>query len=393
MINSIIRSVRSKKPSDFVRIKSGTVRRYETTFQSVEQRTVKRVKPYIIQEDSLVSYKVVNQLDEEVWRQFVDLHPQGNVFHTPEMFQVFAQTKGFRPTLWAVVRNNGEVVALFLPVQVTLKRLLRKLTTRAIGYGSVLCLPTEEGRQALELLLKTYVRKTKHECLFTELRNLSNLEDFQPTLQQSGFSYEPHLNYLIDISLSPEAVFENIGKRTRKNIRHGINRGEVIVHEVKERKEIAICYELLRQTYQAAQVPLQDISLFEAAFDLLLPKGMVRFTLAHDGQAPAAVSVELLYKDVVYGWYGGMDRAYSSHSPNELLMWNILEWGAQNGYRIYDFGGAGKPDEEYGVREFKAKFGGELVCYGRNTYVHAPSLLRLSKWGYEIVRQWFYDRI
>jgi lipid II:glycine glycyltransferase (peptidoglycan interpeptide bridge formation enzyme) len=85
---------------------------------------------------------------------------------------------------------------------------------------------------------------------------------------------------------------------------------------------------------------------------------MVRFTLARVGQASAAVSVELVYKDVIYGWFGGMDRAYGSFLPNELLTWHILKWGTEKGFRLYDFGGAGKPDEEYGVSNFKAKFGG-----------------------------------
>ena len=38
-------------------------------------------------------------------------------------------------------------------------------------------------------------------------------------------------------------------------------------------------------------------------------------------------------------------------------MWHTLDWGAEDGYSLNNFGGAGKPDEEYGVRDFKAKFG------------------------------------
>jgi lipid II:glycine glycyltransferase (peptidoglycan interpeptide bridge formation enzyme) len=49
-------------------------------------------------------------------------------------------------------------------------------------------------------------------------------------------------------------------------------------------------------------------------------------------------------------------------------------------------GGAGNPDEEYGVPNFKAKFGGELVSFGRNICVHKPLLLCLSKLGYRIYR-------
>ena len=161
----------------------------------------------------------------------------------------------------------------------------------------------------------------------------------------------------------------------------------MVIEEVNQRERVALFYELLQKTYAAVQVPLADRSLFEAAFDVLYPQGMVKFLLARVGDDYAAGSVELICKDRIYGWYGGTDRAYSDYIPNELLLWHIFQWGAENGYKVYDFGGAGKPDEEYGVRDFKAKFGGELICFGRNICIHAPFLLRLSGLGYRIYRR------
>jgi len=236
--------------------------------------------------------------------------------------------------------------------------------------------------------LQTYTHEVDGTPLFTELRNLSSLEAVQPILREHGFVHEDYLNYLIDLNRPPEQIFQGMGRRTRKNIRRELRRGTVVVEEVKEREQISSCYELIRKSLKLAHVPPADRSLFEAAFDVLCPKGMARFTLARVGQTPVASSVELIYRDVVYGWYGGMDRGYGSHVANDLLTWHILQWGAENGYRLYDFGGAGKPGEEYTVRDFKAKFGGELVCYGRNTYVHSHKLLWLSKQGYRLLRRW-----
>ena len=334
--------------------------------------------------------QILQSLDEERWRRFVESQPAGNIFHTPEIFQVLAQTRGHRPALWAAVQEDGQILALLLPVQITLiAGPLRRLTTRAVAYGGVLYDPSPAGHEALGALLRGYTQKTGREALFTELRNLSDVSAVRPLLEECGFVHADHLNYLIDLKRPPEAIFKSIGHRTRKNIRHALNQGQVSITEVQDREQLSICYGLLHQTYQAAHVPLADRSLFQAAFDVLYPKGMARFTLACVGQAPAATSVELLYKDVMYGWYGGVDRAYSSYMPNELLMWHILQWGAERGYRLYDFGGAGNPDQEYGVRDFKAKFGGELVSFGRNTCVHAPTLLGLSELGYRILRRLF----
>jgi hypothetical protein len=335
------------------------------------------------------SIQIVDSLPHDQWMEFVGDHPDSNIFHTPEMFQVFNRTKGHRPDLWAATRGN-RILALLLPVRITLMHgLFRHFTTRSIAYGSVLSATDKEGKDALSQLLEIYTNEVDGGVLFSQLRNLSNLEIIQPILRKYGFVYEDYLNYLIHLNRSPEAIFENFGRRTRKNIRRGLKQKETIVEEVKERDQLSICYDLLRRSYHAAQVPLADQSLFEAAFDVLYPKGMVRFTLARVGEIQVATSVELLYKDVMYGWYGGVDREYSSYVPNELLMWNILKWGAEKGYRLYDFGGAGKPNEQYGVRDFKAKFGGELVSFGRNTYVHSPLLLRLSKLGYRTLRHLF----
>ncbi len=337
-----------------------------------------------------MKFNIVTELDEQVWQQFLADNPDANIFHTPEIQEVFSSVKGHKPTLWAAVDVNDQVQALLTPVNVTLMDgVLSKLTTRAVVYGSVLYNRTSEGQAALEQLLQTYNSETKKQgILFTELRNLVDLTDIQSTFEKNGFTFEGHLNYLIDIDRPAEEVMQSIGKRTRKQIRRGLRQGQVIVDEVKEKSQLQEWYALLQRTYSAAQVHLGDITLFESAFDVLYPKGMIKFLTASVEDKMVSCSAELLFKHIIYGWYSGVDREYSSYIPNELLMWNLLEWGAnQKEYRVYDFGGAGKPDEEYGVRDFKAKFGGDLVNYGRNTYIHQPNLLKVSKLGYEIYQR------
>ncbi|HLF25793.1 MAG TPA: GNAT family N-acetyltransferase [Anaerolineae bacterium] len=332
--------------------------------------------------------QIVRRLDEDGWKAFVDHHPRGNIFHTPEMHQVFAKTRKHRPEVWAALNDRAEIAALMTPVQVTLMNsVLRRLTTRSVVYGGALCHDAPEGRAALRQLLEAYAEHAQRESLFTELRNLRDVSELQPILTGAGYAYEEHLNYLIDLNRPLAAVLQSIGPRTRKKIRKGLRDGRVRVREVSDRADLAHWHTTLQKTYESAHVPLADPSLFEAAFEVLYPKGMAVFLLAEIAGIAVACSVELPYKDTIYGWYGGCDRAYSECLPNELLIWHILEWGASHGYRVYDFGGAGKPGETYGVRDFKAKFGGELVCYGRNICKHTPGLLRLSQWGYSVYRK------
>jgi lipid II:glycine glycyltransferase (peptidoglycan interpeptide bridge formation enzyme) len=305
------------------------------------------------------------------------------------MFQVFARTKGHQPELWAAVDQNSKILTLLLPVHITLMDgLLRRLTTRSVVYGSVLCQDNVAGQKALYLLLNTYAKNIASQSLYTELRNLHNVTNLQPVLRDCGYVYEDHLNYLIDLERPLEDIMQSIGHRTRKQIRREVKKSRVIIKEVNQRDQLIEWYKVLQETYTVAKVPLADATLFEAAYDILYPRGMVKFLTAWIEDTCVACSAELLFKDVIYGWYGGVNRAFTAYVPNEMLIWHILQWGVENGYRVYDFGGAGEPTKEYGVRNFKAKFGGNLVCYGRNVFVQAPGLLRLSKQAYHLLRGW-----
>ncbi len=332
--------------------------------------------------------RLVHNLDEEAWRAFVTGHPAGNIFHSPEMTRVFAQAQGYDPAIWAVLGAEDEILALFLPVQITIldNLFLRRLTTRAVAYGSVLSAPTAAGQQALDLLLRAYNREMKSRLLFTELRNLEDLSDVQPVLAANGLAYEDHLNFLIDLTRPTDEIWGAVRSNAQRNIRKAQKAGVDIV-EVEDLPALAEAYAVLQQVYRRIQVPLPDESLFRAAFEHLRPRGMFRVLLACvEGRGIGALTL-LLYKGVMTYWYTGTLREFWSFRAGDLLVWTALELGQAHGMHTFDFGGGGKPDEEYGVRDFKAKFGGNLVNYGRNICVHAPLRLNVSQMGFQLLRR------
>ena len=334
-----------------------------------------------------MSPRVVRDLDRATWSDFVHRTSTGNVFHTPEMADVFARAAGHRPELWAVL-DGDEILGLLPTVRLTLLRgLMAPLTTRSVAYGGLLVADRPGAAGAVSELLQTYGAEAGRRSLFTELRNVHDEGQLRGTIEQAGYRYEPHLNYLIRLDRPPDEVYRSMGRRTRQHIRRALGRQDVRITEVGRVDEVAAWYRTLQRTYRHAGVPLADESLFRAAWEVLAPRAMIRLYTAWVGDAPAACSAELTYRDRIYAWYGGTDRAFSAKVPNELLMWHILDWGARNGYAVYDFGGAGRPDEPYGVRDFKAKFGGDLVEFGRFVAVHAPRRLAVSERGYRVYRR------
>jgi serine/alanine adding enzyme len=333
--------------------------------------------------------RVVRQLDHATWRGFVEEESGGNVFHTPEMFQAFLRAAGYHPSLWAAVDAETRPVALFLPVEISLVRgPLRYLTTRAVAYGSVLCRPDDRGRGALAVLLQRYTQEVKRSVMFTELRNTSNMQAVQPVLVNRGFAFQEHLNFLIDLTCPPEEIWAGIRPNARRNIRKA-ERLKVRVREAKDMADIDTAYRVLLDAYKRLRVPLPPVSLFRATFEILGPLGMMRVLLAAVDGATVGALMLLLHKGVALYWYTGMRRQHSAYRPADLLVWRSLELARDLGFEIFDFGGGGTPREGYGVRDFKAKFGGDLVNFGRNTHVHAPVRFKLGQAGY---RAWRHVR-
>lgn len=328
-----------------------------------------------------------NSLDENVWREFVCKHPQSTIYHTPEMFKVFKRTNGYKPTIWTVVDEHPTILALLLPVNISLMSgPFYHWTTRAVVNGSVICIPGEEGKESLKLLLNAYNREMHNRILFTEFRNSFDLSDIQPTLIECKYYFEDHLNYLIDLDQTEETLWRSISKSGRQSIRSSEHKG-TIVEEISERTQIKIVYQLLQGVYSRIHVPLADISLFEAAYDILAPSHMLKVFFARVDDQFIGTTIILMHNRRIILWYLASDRGFSSYSSGELLMWRIIQWGKEHGFHEFDLGGGGKPNEEYGPRKFKAKFGGKSVYYGRNICIHSPFRLQFSKQIYSWIRK------
>lgn len=331
--------------------------------------------------------QIVRELDRDRWQEFLDCQPPGGIFHTPEVYTVFEKAAGHAPELWAAVDAAGWPAALFAPVRVTvLGGPLRPLTTRSVAFGSVLAAPGKPGQTGLDQLLRAYNRKAGFGTLFTELRNPIQLNGLQPTLDANGYRFEDHLNFLIDLTQPESRLWSNIRSNARRNIRKAQAEG-VEVREVDDPAEMASVYAVLQAVYQRIQVPLPDESLFQAAYEVLRPRGMMRVLVARAGEATIGALTLLVYRGVMLYWYTGTLREHSSLRPADLLVWRALQLGSATGCQVFDFGGGGRADEAYGVRDFKAKFGGEQVNFGRNVCVHGPVRLALSLVGYRLVRR------
>lgn len=335
---------------------------------------------------------VVDSLDEMQWARFVSEHPRGSIFHTPQMAAVFAATKYYSPLLLAALDRQGRILGLLTAVRVqSLPDPLGAFASRSIFYAEPICRDSAEGTQALAALIAEHDHRMQPRVLFTEVRPQAAQGAEAGAFRDAGYQHEGYLNYLIDLRVPEEKLWRNLSNTCRANVRRAERKG-VTIQEVHSEGGIETAYGLLHKTYQHANVPLADKSLFLNSFRILRPRSMLRIFIAYHQKIAVGVSVMLLYNKTAYEWYWGVERLRSVY-PAECITWHRILWGKQNGFDIYDFGGAGWPDKPYGVRDFKAKFGGDLVNYGRYRRVYSKWKFVLAEATYELVRKSVYARM
>ena len=327
----------------------------------------------------------ISQINKTVWSDFVIKHPNGNIFQTPEMYQVYLKTKNYEPVFLAVENENKEILGVLLAVvQKEHKGLLGIFSSRAIIMGGPLI--HKNDPDVLDFILKEYNLLVKKKAIYSQCRNFWDWREHSEIFSSHGFLYEDHLNIIIDLKKSEEQLWSEVHSKRRNEIRRSLKEGTLFVIS-NTVDSLKICYQILKNVYSRAKLPLPSYEHFQALHNNSTDKqGLCIFTATYEGEIIGCL-LGLVYKEVVYDYYAGaLDNFYNKY-PNDLIPWEVIKYVKQNGFTTFDFGGAGKPNVPYGVRDYKKKFGGDLVNYGRFEKVNKPIMYRMGKFGLKIYKK------
>jgi CelD/BcsL family acetyltransferase involved in cellulose biosynthesis len=338
----------------------------------------------LITTDSNDGLTVVTHRECMHWDDYVLDHPKGTIFHSQAMIDVHAHTKGHSPIALAAQNRDGEIVALLVSVVIeTLAGLASRFASRVVMFAEPICDKNEEGIAGLRLLIKRHDEMTKNSAMFSEVRPVFAKGAEHDVLREAGYEFLDYLNFVIDLDRTEEELWGSVSKNQRRAIRKAERQGVELV-QGEPTDSVETLYRLLQTSYRHGRVPLPDASLFKESMSRLAGD-QFRLAFANYKGETVAVSLELIHKDLVYGWYGGTKRV-AGVSAYALLQWDVIRWSRSNGYSLYDMGGAGWPGEEYGPKDHKAKFGGDLVTNGRYRKTFMPLRLWMAELAYSKVR-------
>lgn len=346
----------------------------------------------------------------EGWQLLIEQSPYATFFQTEKAYD-FYRSQSYLDTFALAVVENNQVTGVAVGYIQSEKGIKSYFSKRAIIMGGLL-LDTGISNEALSELLQAIKMRTS-KAIYVEIRNHHDYSAFAPVFTQNGFDYQPHLNVKITCDTWQDAL-NRMDTNRRRVLKNLDELGNYSIVESKDLKVYQFCdsasakrtvasphhritespyycyattkeqvrqyYALLRQHYKTkVRKPLFPYAFFESLVTSQTGKLLLLYTA--DKLIGGMVQVELPGK-VVYDYYAcALDEAYKELSPSVLLYGITMQQAINDGVKVFDTMGAGKPDVPYGVRDFKLRFGGTLVQEGRFLLLHRPLLYKMGAWA------------
>ena len=331
--------------------------------------------------------------DLNQWRLWLSGNADVHFFQHPAFAAVFSQSNHYHHQ-WLVISNaGGEWIATLAWALMRERRfILPHATTRAVVYGGPVFKPglsTAEKEAAMGIALGGLIKATRRKSLYIQFRNFNDTAAFADIFTRHGFVFSERLNLVKTISNHERALMEMSSSRRRQLKLSKANglviRAAVSISEVDE--VYALLYKLYRKKVRK---PLISRDVVHGFFNQSM-HGMSGTLLVaeYKGKIVGGIIAPFTPGGIIFEWYVcGLDKHLSEEKiyPTVALTWAAMEAGMVQGCHHFDFMGMGIPGRPYGVRDFKARFGGEWVNYGRWMRINHPNLYKSVELAYNLLR-------
>ena len=384
----------------------------------------------------VLTYK---EIDRGEWSRLVQTSATGTWFQTPEAYEFFAsQSELFKPFVVAIsndaslnevqhsINSSLQTLRAVCVGYVTLERnpIKQYFTRRAIINGGP-ALADDATDEEVAVLLEAVKEKASLQLspvgkwdtaqepshlgcfkgrlcslllgrdgvgspIYIETRNFNDYSRWKGAFEKAGFSHQPHLNFHVDCT-DKEQMWERLSENRKRQVRHvngdskfeisNLRLDNIPVTEQDVREWYAILSELYRTK---VKTPLWPVEFFVEAYR----QGVGQFLLVrHEGKIIGG-SMVVRDEKTVYEWFEcGLNALSKEQYPSVMATYAGMCYAAEEGIGRYDMMGAGVPNVPYGVRDFKAEFGGKLVEHGRFLYLCEPILYKIGALAVRMIKK------
>jgi hypothetical protein len=316
-----------------------------------------------------VELKIASETDKEIWDAVVDRSPDSSIYHTWKWLKL---AENFANLKKAGIKSG----AIFYPVMLMERGspvgICPFFIFKAAGFSSCYSPPPgvatlylgplfpdietmNEGKKQTFLVdvqkeMDRFIKKDR-KSTSVQINTAPGFEDCR-SYTWEGYTVEPRFTYYIDLSKGTESIWNSFSKHLRYWIRRATKEGIIVTDGNKE--DAYHIYQLLQER-DRVQYTKEFVG---SVYDSFYPDHMKIF-IAKAGSERLSGTIALLHKDKVSAWIGSPKYSYNGISPNELIMWEIIQWACEQGYKTYEIMGA----DECVLFPFKKKFNGRIIQF------------------------------
>lgn len=320
----------------------------------------------------ILTYK---QIDRQQWSELVQMSETGTWFQSPEAYDFYASLPELMEPFVYGVESAGKLCAVCVGYVTKERNPIKQFfMRRAIIIGGI-AIAANCAKEDIVVLLNHIRIDLGQKSIYIETRNFNDFSYWKEAFETAGFAYKPHLNFHVDPSVN------NLSDNRKRQLKKSDATTELAVSE----QEIREWYKVLAELYRTkVKTPLWPIEFFLEAYR----QGIAKFLLVmHEGQIIGG-SMVVSDERTAYEWFEcGLNAQYKEQYPSVMATYAGIQLAKQTGCTRYDMMGAGEPGVPYGVRDFKAEFGGQLVEHGRFLCVCKPMLYSIGKWGVKFLKR------
>ena len=189
-------------------------------------------------------------------------------------------------------------------------------------------------------------------CRYAEIGWLAPPGDLARDPADIGWRTAQRQTYMLDLRAGREAVWSNLGQRTRGKVRKAGKSG-IRIEQVNEGEFLDDFFPMVEASYaRHGAVSPHPKRFYEVLYRELTGAGLMRmFAARYEGRTIAGALVLQDVREARCMSNASLPE-YHQLYPNNLLHWEIITWACAAGLERYDFGGKG----DSGIDRFKETF-------------------------------------
>jgi FemAB-related protein (PEP-CTERM system-associated) len=288
--------------------------------------------------------EVVEWDDPARWDKFVERASDASVMHQWAWGDVIRDAYRHRPIRLAAV-SEGVLVGV-LPLTLMRSRIFGRhlVSMPYMDYGGVCANGDAATTRAL---VAAAIELTDLHGAVLELRHVENHELGLPASTEK-------VTMLLELDTDADAQWRRLSSERRNRIRKGQRLG--VEAEMGGPEGLAEFYPVFATNMRDLGSPVHSKAFFREMTTTLGDKTRV-LIVRSDGRAIGAAVVLLHAGAIAIPWVSSL-RPYLSRCPNQVLYWEAIRWGIENGYPTLDFG---RSSRDSGTFEAKRQWGCEPV--------------------------------